>query len=1121
MVAMPVSFVTMESQEQRLHISKLFCLLLLAQWGSTHALEMECSANGEASCDDGSVVGVGTTTCGLYLAESTIPSGGLGVFIGHDMEKGSLLQDGVEILIADVEENRMLHQFMFNETLPRWSLADYTWEPSSLNNSFEADKVSVLAPGLGSLAIAHLGLSNIEKDGCHSYLDVPRTDPWAGSRSPYRDCSYRLRQTLKAGSELFVSYALKHFQDTLLSQDVRLNEGFKEQWNVISYGLETDQAERLWESLTTKTNHPEATFGSQLKTQQQRDLSWLNDNGVCIDHVRIGNKQDDPTDQALFARRHFGADEVVTTSPVKIISRSHLHLMVADTASKPKKEIMWQGSQLLLNSCYGDPSSSLLLFPLESRVHAINHPTAGQAANIGVRWSARFTNRSDWFDMTPEELFIEAKAPGLAFDFYALSDIAAGDELLLDYGSLWESAWEDHVRSWSPERIVHSDTYISAADYTTECNDRIGKTKDRSCMFDVPTWMETRCLTDKMDEQKERKGVVSTSCKVLRADNSGQYVVQTLPTGTDDPDASPAVETVPREAILFVNRPYTANQFLRSGFRKEIGLPNGAFTPLRYALELTLFTTAMIPETWRDLQDDPNSECGLFMAESAIPNSGLGMYTAKVRYIGCINRFSNFRIQEIAKDERIFYGDVVVQVEDVRLNRKLRYRHHGIRKFREPDWLLHNYYWDPTNAMAKFDARKVETVIPGLGMLANSHTGLVNAQHKSPRRFADFHRFLDPGAGASSTYHDVHFDALKTIEAGAELYAAYGDDWFAERQHLGDIPLSVDFNVADKAVEMVAGIGNNISDEETKSQFIVDAIDLFATVSRPRPRLTNALPKSLSVFEQVRERGTADLTVPDRVRSIDWLNSNGRCLDNIRPGISTIKQAGRGAFATRDIKKGGVVAPMPLVHLRWHHMEVYDSEDFSDFKSEAWRDGTQQLLNYCFGHPQSSLLFYAYAPVVNYINHSFRSPNVELKWSNLPNHQQSWLTRTPDDLDAEDHAGLIMELVAIRDIKVGEEILINYGPSWENAWEEFVNSWKPDPEDETYASSEKLNQELAWIRLTNETSEYPFSNAEDVLTGCFVDLSEKVKGPREQKNANLHGRHFVRHWRLFEALRNR
>jgi hypothetical protein len=45
------------------------------------------------------------------------------------------------------------------------------------------------------------------------------------------------------------------------------------------------------------------------------------------------------------------------------------------------------------------------------------------------------------------------------------------------------------------------------------------------------------------------------------------------------------------------------------------------------------FAIVMIPKAWRDIQDDPNSECGLYMAESAIPNSGLGMFTAKVTQI--------------------------------------------------------------------------------------------------------------------------------------------------------------------------------------------------------------------------------------------------------------------------------------------------------------------------------------------------------------------------------------------------------------------------------------------------------------------------------------------------------
>lgn len=470
------------------------------------------------------------------------------------------------------------------------------------------------------------------------------------------------------------------------------------------------------------------------------------------------------------------------------------------------------------------------------------------------------------------------------------------------------------------------------------------------------------------------------------------------------------------------------------------------------------------------------------MAESAIPNSGLGMYTAK----------------EIPKDSRIFFGDVVVQVEDTYLNKKLRYRSHGVKKFSEPEWLLHNYYWDPNNAMAEFDAREIETIIPGLGMLANSHTGLVNAQHKSPRRYADLSRLLDPGAGASSTYHDVHFDALQHIEAGAELYVGYGDDWFADRAALGEIPLSFDFKVADKGVKLLGGISEKFLDESSKSSFVIDGLDLFRKASLPSQRLVNAIPHNLTVFKGAIERGTADLTVPNRVRSKEWLQANGGCLDNIRPGISTIKQAGRGAFATRHLKNGEVISPMPVVHIRRHHMEIYDSEDYRQFDAETWRDSTQQLINYCYSHPESSLLLYAYAPVVNYINHNFKEPNAEIRWSNFPNHQRSWLDRTPNDLDQEDHAGLIMELVATRAITAGEEIFINYGSSWEEAWNDFVNSWEPNPNDESYASTALLNQEITWLQLTNETEKYPFINSIDVLTGCFVHLSETVKGPRQQ-----------------------
>lgn len=50
-------------------------------------------------------------------------------------------------------------------------------------------------------------------------------------------------------------------------------------------------------------------------------------------------------------------------------------------------------------------------------------------------------------------------------------------------------------------------------------------------------------------------------------------------------------------------------------------------------------------------------------------------------------------------------------------------------------------------------------------------------------------------------------------------------------------------------------------------------------------------------------------------RSIQELSKKGRCLDNMRNGESTIPFAGRGAFATRPLKKGDIITGSPLVHV--------------------------------------------------------------------------------------------------------------------------------------------------------------------------------------------------------------
>ena len=381
------------------------------------------------------------------------------------------------------------------------------------------------------------------------------------------------------------------------------------------------------------------------------------------------------------------------------------------------------------------------------------------------------------------------------------------------------------------------------------------------------------------------------------------------------------------------------------------------------------------------------------------------------------------------------------------------------------------------------------------GMLANSHTGLVNANVRTPQRYFDFSRGHDPGTGASTTFHNVYFDAKSDIEAGTELFVRYGDSWFEDREDLGFIPLSTDFQVADRTVRFLLESSKKLThqSENELHDFVMDFLDLVRGIAAARPRLANAFPKDFNGFTVATEAGTATLTVPDRVRSIEWLEENGRCLDNIRPELSTIRQAGRGAFATRTLRKGDIITPMPVVHIRRRHMEIYHGDDYDNKDGSFWIDGKQLLLNYCYGHPESSMLLFPYAPVSNYINHNYSNSNAELRWSTLPNHHVDWLERSPDSLDSQNHSGLIMELVATRDIAPDEEIFLNYGSQWENAWNEFINNRRLNDFDRHFTSSEALNDRVEWLKTIDEQEDepYAFSNNDDIRTICFYFNNER------------------------------
>ena len=54
--------------------------------------------------------------------------------------------------------------------------------------------------------------------------------------------------------------------------------------------------------------------------------------------------------------------------------------------------------------------------------------------------------------------------------------------------------------------------------------------------------------------------------------------------------------------------------------------------------------------------------------------------------------------------------------------------------------------------------------------------------------------------------------------------------------------------------------------------------------------------------------------------------------------------------------------------------------------------------------------------------------------------------------------GLMLDLVATRPIDTGEELFLDYGTAWQNAWERHVQGWHPVPEASLYTYANEIDR---------------------------------------------------------------
>jgi len=252
------------------------------------------------------------------------------------------------------------------------------------------------------------------------------------------------------------------------------------------------------------------------------------------------------------------------------------------------------------------------------------------------------------------------------------------------------------------------------------------------------------------------------------------------------------------------------------------------------------------------------------------------------------------------------------------------------------------------------------------------------------------------------------------------------------------------------------------------------------------------------------ERGFSNTSIVEQAnRSVPYLRQNGYCLDNVIAGKESKQPyAGRGAFAKRNLAEGSIVAPIPVLPLTRESLELVKKA-----KDGKMIQTYQMMLNYCFGASQSNILLYPYSPIINLINHAsdsnseILSPNVYLRWS--PDSNQQSASGTP--------TRMLLEMVAMRDIKAGEEILLNYGEKWEEAWKAHLQSYDTF-QSNRHPSAWDLDKKINILPTVAEQQRSQSANP-DIFTSCFYKYEDSVGLQQEQDQGRT-----VFRWKETSAL---
>ena len=501
------------------------------------------------------------------------------------------------------------------------------------------------------------------------------------------------------------------------------------------------------------------------------------------------------------------------------------------------------------------------------------------------------------------------------------------------------------------------------------------------------------------------------------------------------------------------------------------------------------------------IESESSPKCGLYMAPSSTSPHILGLYTAKDLPFNN-SKASNVK-SNILSGVSTSIGPPGLSIQFIDSN--LAHDNTSILQ----DSYLEELIWTPSFTGGSFEVPRTEsqmtstdvvTLVPGLGMIGAFNPKLTNAawdKNSTLRRKSDHKgRVSGPGAGAYSYYHNVTSRVVRDVWAGEEIFIDFGSEWeesgnsTSEDKNDGEREATLkEYHLADekiKAIKLYFDKFKHEMDEETQQSIWNYLLSIIMDRN-----IRKLIPLKVTELDSVHKYGSLLHANKKSIKSIKWLKKNGRCADSLKSDISTLPNAGRGAFVTRPTQEGDIITTTPLA-------PILDKSILDASHTENTSQKKQILLNYCFGHPKSSLLLFPYGDIVNFINHKSAKntnvderPNAKLRWADsFSLFQSHYLDKPIDELTDLKNPALFFDVIATRDIAEGEEVFIDYGENWEMSWRRHASEWNYTENNENdYMSHLYLNEQMQndpslFFRTNEEQIHDPYPK--NVMLICFV-----------------------------------